>query len=170
MNHIEENNIDKLAMSTGPVFILSYGRSGSTLLRYIIDTHPKIVCPAEINLGSLCDSLFHTIYYTIGQLSQSSNDVEKKQDSLIKTRHVVMSLMGEYTQAKGKEIWCERSPLTIDHLSIIDKLFPDAKYICLHRNFLDFAYSFLTLNRFVGGDVIVPYVHRNLKWTPKSGQ
>lgn len=161
MNHPRVSEIDGLTAPSQPIFILSYGRAGSTLLRYIVDTHPKIVCPAEINLGGLCDSLYHTIYYTIGQLSKTSSGTEREQASLVKTRKIVMSLMGEYTQAKGKIIWCERSPLTIDYLSIIDKLFPDAKYICLYRNCLDFANSFLTLNRFECGSVIAPYIHRN---------
>jgi protein-tyrosine sulfotransferase len=155
------NSTCELAKSFQPIFILSYGRSGSTLLRYILDSHPQIACPAEINLGILCDSLFHTIFYTVGQLQKHSISDEVERVSLIKTREIVMSLMNEYARAKGKSLWCERSPLTLDYLLIIDKLFPDAKYLCLYRNCIDFSSSYLTLNRFAGGDVLVPYVHRN---------
>src|SRR5215472_16177024 len=35
------------------VFIVSPARSGSTLLRYLLDAHPDIVSPAELNLSAL---------------------------------------------------------------------------------------------------------------------
>jgi protein-tyrosine sulfotransferase len=161
MNHTKVDSIDGLSMNLQPIFILSYGRSGSTLLRYVVDTHPDITCPGEINLGKLCDSLFHTVYYTTGQLTNNKDKYEWEQTSITKTREIIISLMNEYTRGKEKKIWCERSPLTIDHLPIIYKLFPNAKYICLYRNALDFAHSMLNLNRFITGDVLTPYVHRN---------
>jgi hypothetical protein len=34
-----------------PIFILSCYRSGSTLLRYILDSHPDVYCPPELSLG-----------------------------------------------------------------------------------------------------------------------
>ena len=35
--------------SRAPVFILTGSRSGSTLLRFILDTHPDLACPPETN-------------------------------------------------------------------------------------------------------------------------
>lgn len=146
MNQVRIDNFEGLARYSRPIFILSYGRSGSTLLRYIVDTHPLITCPGELDLGILSNHLFHTIYYTIGQLSKSSDKLERERESLAKTRQIVMSLMGEYAKARKSNL--VRSPLTIDHLSIIHKVFPDARYICLYRSCLDVAYSFITLDRF----------------------
>ena len=40
-----------------PIFIASHARTGSTLLRYIIDTHPALCCPPELALGQLCSAL-----------------------------------------------------------------------------------------------------------------
>jgi len=37
-----------------PVFVLCNGRSGSTLLRFLLDAHPDLACPPETNLPSLC--------------------------------------------------------------------------------------------------------------------
>jgi hypothetical protein len=33
------------------------GRSGSTLLRLILDTHPDLACPPETNIPALCSQL-----------------------------------------------------------------------------------------------------------------
>src|SRR6185437_13455843 len=43
--------------SGGPVFVLCMGRSGSTLLRFILDAHPSLACPPETNLGQLFGQL-----------------------------------------------------------------------------------------------------------------
>src|SRR5713226_1723784 len=40
-----------------PVFVLCCGRSGSTLLRFLLDAHPDLACPPETNLTALCAHL-----------------------------------------------------------------------------------------------------------------
>src|SRR5215469_17608838 len=40
-----------------PVFVLCHGRSGSTLLRFLLDAHPELACPPETNLPGLCVQL-----------------------------------------------------------------------------------------------------------------
>jgi Sulfotransferase family len=40
-----------------PVFVLCNGRSGSTLLRFLLDAHPDLACPPETNLPDLCAQL-----------------------------------------------------------------------------------------------------------------
>jgi Sulfotransferase family len=40
-----------------PVFVLCMGRSGSTLLRFLLDAHPELACPPETSLPALCAQL-----------------------------------------------------------------------------------------------------------------
>ena len=40
-----------------PVFVLCCGRSGSTLLRFLLDAHPDLACPPETNMAALCAQL-----------------------------------------------------------------------------------------------------------------
>jgi sulfotransferase family protein len=40
-----------------PVFVLCMGRSGSTLLRFLLDAHPELACPPETSLPELCGQL-----------------------------------------------------------------------------------------------------------------
>jgi hypothetical protein len=44
-------------LSADPVFVLCNGRSGSTLLRFLLDAHPDLACPPETNLPALCAQL-----------------------------------------------------------------------------------------------------------------
>src|ERR1017187_4708015 len=43
-----------------PVFVLCCGRSGSTLLRFLLDAHPDLACPPETNMAVLCAHLAST--------------------------------------------------------------------------------------------------------------
>ena len=40
-----------------PVFVLCMGRSGSTLLRFLLDAHPELACPPETSMPALCGQL-----------------------------------------------------------------------------------------------------------------
>ena len=130
---------------TCPIFILSCERSGSTLLRYIVDTHPDVACPGELNLGDLCNVLYHSTYYSLGQVV-ASEEIERVSRTIEKVRQIISALMAEYTAAKGKRLWCDKSPENLRTLELLDSVFPDAKYICLHRNCMDVVHSCLEVN------------------------
>jgi protein-tyrosine sulfotransferase len=124
-----------------PIFILSCVRSGSTMLRCIVDTHPNLCSPGHLGLGPLCAQLYSTAYYSLGQLPGMETEAKRDQLAIEEVRRVVTDLMGRYAQGKGKKNWCEKSTVNIDYLDVLTKVFPEAKYICLYRNCLDVAYS-----------------------------
>ena len=84
-----------------PIFIICCERSGSSLLRYIIDTHPDIASPAELNLGEVCRSLYYLFKGTIGEVSRLS-DTEKNNLVIAEVRRIVSGIMGDYITAKQK--------------------------------------------------------------------
>jgi protein-tyrosine sulfotransferase len=124
-----------------PIFVLSPARSGSTLMRYIIDTHPEICSPAELQLGELSEKLYLTVNGTLGQICVTSDDEERERIVLAEVRRVISELMGTYTKAKGKRLWCEKTPWNLQYLELLSSVFPDAKYICLYRNCMDVVHS-----------------------------
>lgn len=125
-----------------PVFILSCERSGSTLLRMIIDTHSQIACPAQAYLGPTCRSLYDTIRFSVGQRFDGS---ERDRDAQVlqEVRAIVDGLMQRYASMRGKRLWCEKTTLNVDFLDILSKVFPDARYLCLYRNSMDVVQSCL---------------------------
>lgn len=146
---------------THPTFILSCERSGSTLLRYIVDTHPDIACPAELRLGKLCLALYHSAYYSVGQVV-ASEEIERSSLVIEKVRESVSALMAEYTAVRGKRLWCEKSPENLQALEILDTVFPDAKYICLHRNCMDVVHSCIEVSSRNGFMIdFAPYLTKN---------
>src|SRR5580692_4286505 len=58
-----------------PVFVLCAGRSGSTLLRFLLDAHPDLACPPETRLPWLARQLATawTVIEDAGPTGQSGN-------------------------------------------------------------------------------------------------
>ena len=129
--------------SPSPIFILSTPRSGSTLLRYILDTHPEVCCPSEIMLGVLCEDLYLVLSLTLGQTQPEPGSPESDRVVRREARRIIDGIMGSYAAAKNKRIWCEKSPRNLNHLEDLTAIFPDAKFICLYRHCMDVVHSYM---------------------------
>ena len=140
-----------------PVFVLSCERSGSTLLRYIVDTHPQVCSPAHLHLGELCRSLYTSLFYSLGQ---TIDEPERDKLVLAETRRIVDDFMGRYVNAKGKQIWCEKTTDNLRYLRFLRDVFPDARYICLYRNCMDVVHSSIECSRFGFMPELAPYVQK----------
>ncbi|MEA2604965.1 MAG: hypothetical protein QOF89_5957 [Acidobacteriota bacterium] len=130
-----------------PIFILSCNRAGSTLLRFILDTHPDVYCPPELFLGQAAHSL---AIFLCGLEGRSSYfETEGKiyvTDAIAETlRAVISDRLSAHTARRGKRLWCEKTPQNIHHLKLLDILFPRAKHLCLHRHCLDVVASALQM-------------------------
>jgi hypothetical protein len=143
-----------------PVFIFSSARSGSTLLRYIIDTHPAVCCPAELNLGSLCEGLYWAAFDTIGQVAEVSSEGERELIAIREVRRIVGGLMGRYAEAKGKQTWCEKTPMNLVYREVLGAVFPEARYVCLYRNCADVVHSCMEFSQRKNVGELAPYFHR----------
>ena len=140
-----------------PVFVLSCERSGSTLLRYIIDTHPQICSPAHLHLGQLCRSLYTSVFYSLGQTMEEAT---RERLVAVETRRIVDELMERYVRAKGKRMWCEKTTENLQYLKILSDVFPDARYICLYRNCMDVVHSSIECSRLGFIPELAPYVQK----------
>jgi len=127
-----------------PVFILSLKRSGSTLLRNIIDSHPEVFA-SSFWVGQLCQALNFTSYVAVNHLPTGLSESQRQVAALGKTREYVTALLDQYTVAGNARIWCDKTLSNLDYLEIIDKVFNDAKYICLYRNCSDVVQSYLSM-------------------------
>lgn len=176
---MENSNNSYMEPIKQPIFILSCVRSGSTMLRCIVDTHPNLCSPGHLNLGSLCADLYTTAYYSLGKLPDIETEEQRDQLAIKETQRVVTDLLGRYAQGKGKRNWCEKSTVNIDYLKILIKIFPQAKYICLYRNCLDVAYSCIKFSPLGYMSELASYVQKcptNLvaamidNWLEKNGK
>src|SRR5579864_7818085 len=124
-----------------PIFILSNFRSGSTLLRYALDAHPSICCPAELRLAAFSRDIFRVIELTSTAAPSVMDDEMPLRLGAV--RAVVDQLMQAYCRRKGKHRWCDKSPANTAIVFVLTSVFPDAQYICLHRHGLDQVHSAL---------------------------
>lgn len=130
-----------------PVFIFSMARCGSTLLRYILNTHEDLWCPPEIELINVIRSLWHTfsILYNGDPSCMGTTRLEEKVG--IEIRQTINNIMRSFIKGRSKT-WCDKSVITIDDISLVRKIFPRAKYIYLYRHCMDYIYSIMEATKF----------------------
>jgi Sulfotransferase family len=124
-----------------PVFILTASRSGSTLLRFILDSHPELACPAETSVASACRQLIGTldVLETAGS-GQSQSVMSAASPSptvLASVRSVIDAAYGRYLRRRGKRRWCDKSLDTYQFAEIMAQIYPEARFICLYRHCMD---------------------------------
>ncbi|MEV6121789.1 sulfotransferase [Streptomyces sp. NPDC052077] len=120
-----------------PVFIMSLMRSGSTLLRCVLDTHPLIHSPHELHLGGLGAHLKK------GQLTRlSARKLGLRQTDL--TYLLWDSLLHRELRRSGKRIIVEKTPANIFIHDDLARCWPGARYIFLRRHPADVVRSLVT--------------------------
>ena len=138
-----------------PILILCRDRSGSTLLRFIMDSHTMVCCPPELNIGPLSKVLQHTIEFS---LAASLTKDQRVAAVAREIRKSIEAIMQRYAVTKGKQVWCEKSTTSMPFLELLATVFPDARYLCLHRNSMDVVHSTLEASRYEWIPTVWEYV------------
>ncbi len=120
-----------------PIFVLCYARSGSTLVRYVLDTHPQIVCPPELHLLLTAHRLAWIFEHTAKAPGGGDQPSDAKAYATERVRETVSSIMDEHAARAGKLVWAEKSVSSIDYIGLLQELYPQARLICLHRQASD---------------------------------
>lgn len=130
-----------------PGFIVGVYRSGTTLLRFVLDSHPNIAVPPESNFINGLADLWRSEWYRKG-----FSGVGVDEAGLVaRLRDFAGDIFDAYAQAKGKGRWFDKTPSYAEQLEFLDTLFgPECRYLMLYRHGLDVATS---LTRMQGGDV-----------------
>jgi Sulfotransferase family len=123
-----------------PVFVLTSSRSGSTLLRFILDSHPELACPPETLVSSSCASLLRSwaILEDAGSEGKPSADRGQVPAAGIAVVQSAMDqLFGAYLRRRDKRRWCDKSLDSHMYAELIAQAYPKAKFICLYRHCMD---------------------------------
>lgn len=124
-------------LSCEPGFIVSASRSGSTLLRLIVDSHSRLCSPPESNFLVTLKPLLAS-----PQVVRGLSDMGfRPQHVIARTREFAAWFYGSYARSVGKSRWVDKSGGTAYHLDFVRRLFPEAKFIMLYRHPLDVAES-----------------------------
>ena len=144
-------------MSTPPVVVLGVRRSGTTLLRVMLDRHPALAIPDEsyfipqladrhrgpIDVASFVDDLRRLP--TLREWGIEISDVEPRLEPGMAPGDAIAAVYLAYAAARGKERWGDKTPMYMQHLGTLERLFPEAVYVHLIRDGRDAAVSFLEM-------------------------
>jgi Sulfotransferase family len=123
-----------------PVFVLCNGRSGSTLLRFLLDAHPELACPPETNLPALCAQLA-TVWSLIEGAPLSPNRGDEPPEipdaAIAGIRATMDRMVGSYLERRGKKRYCDKSLGTARFADLLLRVYPEARFICLYRHPMD---------------------------------
>jgi hypothetical protein len=153
-------------MTDRPVFLVGFPRSGTTLLRLMLHSHPRIAMPHET--GFLPEAYLERKRF--GDLTQEANRrrlarfiVERKAsrfhllglDPAVVTERIVSApptlgsalaaVYSAYAERFGKPRWGDKRPSLVRWIDVVLRLFPDAQIINIVRDGRDPIASLLDM-------------------------
>jgi len=145
-----------------PIFIIGTERSGTNLLRLILNSHSAISVPHPPHIMKL----FSPLVPFYGNLAKDLNfkrliadvcrmvelhpypwEITLDRERIYRdaaARELIciyFAIYDQYLEHSGKERWCCKSTFMIDHVADILRFYPDARFIFLTRDGRDVAVS-----------------------------
>lgn len=128
------------------IIVLGTPRSGTTLLRRLLDAHPNIACSAETCIFSACAHFLHSEQVSdgldFGVLTGLAFAGFKPSEVHERLRKLAFDFKREHASHQGKKRWAEKTAVDSFHIEKIEELCGDKiQFICLVRHGLDVACS-----------------------------
>lgn len=124
------------------MFVLCTSRSGSTLLRFVLDAHPDLACPPEMKLPFVLAQLARLWSATDGLGRESANGGPAiSEAAAVGIRQTMDQMIGPYLARRGKTRYCDKNLGTEPHVETLLAVYPEAKFICLYRHPMDMIAS-----------------------------
>lgn len=128
------------------IIILGCPRSGTTLLRRLLNAHQDLCSPGETFLFKACASFFEADkishgfdYGVLGALAGLGFDEE---DTMGRLRKFCTGFYEELAARDNKKYWVAKTAIDSFYMDTIEALFADrAKFICVTRHGLDVVCS-----------------------------
>lgn len=117
--------VDYARLVPSPVFVLSSERSGSTLLRALLDSHSAIHAPHELHLRQLKVQAPELATLAMADLGFRRRDLE----NLLWDRMLHLRLV-----TSGKQIIVDKTPHNLKAWRRIHDYWPDARFLFLFRH------------------------------------
>jgi hypothetical protein len=142
---------------TRPLVLLGVSRSGTTLLRVILDRSPGLAIPDEsffvpllarrhgrvIDAERFLDDVARIP--TVRDWGLTVADVAPRVRAGMATGEAVAAIFEAYASKAGKPRWGDKTPMYMRHMALLEELFPTAQYVHLVRDGRDAALSFLDM-------------------------
>ena len=142
---------------SAPLIVLGVRRSGTTLLRVMLDRNSRLAVPDESyfvpqlanrHRGAVDPREFVEDLRRLPTLREwgvSPDEVGGRLRPGMSSGEAIAAVFEAYAATKGKERWGDKTPLYMQHLRTLERLFPDARFVHLIRDGRDAALSFLSM-------------------------
>jgi hypothetical protein len=139
------------------VIVLGVRRSGTTLLRVMLDRNPALAVPDEsyfvpqlarrhrgrVDPVAFVDDLRRLP--TLVEWGLAPDAVAARLRPGMATGAAIAAVFEAYAAERGKLRWGDKTPLYMQHLTLLERLFPSARFVHLVRDGRDAALSFLSV-------------------------
>jgi len=147
-----------------PIFIVGVGRSGTTLIRQMLNSHSNIAIPYEShfitkyqdninaygnlstpeNLNILVNDILQEPILKLWDVEVSVEQIVSQIGNTVTLESVIDAFFSSYASTHSKARWGDKSDY-LDRMYKIRKLFPDAKFIHIIRDGRDVTNSVLKM-------------------------
>lgn len=142
-------------------FVVGVRRSGTTLLRLMLDSHPELAIPlethfvpelidaaSELRPGVSADSLADVMisHQRWGDFRLDANELRERLRRLEQPApgNVVRTFYSLYAEHQAKSRWGDKTPKYLSHMRKIEEALPEARFVHLIRDGRDAALSVLS--------------------------
>jgi hypothetical protein len=147
--------------STAPIFVVGCHRSGTTLLRFALDSHPRIACPPETKFLAGLGTL---VAYPQALDGLAAMGVTRRE-LLDRLAEMTDDWYSRFARSNGKLRWADKTPNYFRCLYFIDALFRNRPlYIIIVRHPVD---TVVSLSEFVSR---WPTTDPDLRQASRSGR
>jgi hypothetical protein len=139
------------------VIVLGVRRSGTTLLRVMLDRNRELAIPDESyfvpqlatrHRGRVAVDAFVDDLRRLPALREWEVDPEAVRARLrpgVAPGFAIAAVFEAYAEGRGKHRWGDKTPLYMRHLPLLEQLFPEARFVHLVRDGRDACLSYLAV-------------------------
>jgi hypothetical protein len=118
-----------------PIFLVGCQRSGTTLLRLVLDSHSRISCGPETRFLPDLRRIVDRDWPRLARFGFP------REDWLRRIADFFGGVHADYARGRGKERWADKTPLYALSLDFVTEVFPDAQIVHLIRDGRDVVVS-----------------------------
>lgn len=115
-----------------PIFLLGTQRSGTTLMRLILDSHRRIAIGHESGFMRAVEATKNLPDYIYGERWYQRFGIGD-DDMNDRLRDFYSGIFGHYAGSRGKPRWGEKTPDNMFFLNELEAIFPNAQFVCTVR-------------------------------------
>lgn len=142
----------RLGSDSRPFFVVGCPRSGTTLVRLMLDKHPHLAVPPETHFVVQGSGPHEPVDAALERILAHSRfpdlnlAADRVRDEVARQRpgnypDLVRCLYGLFARDRGKQRWGDKTPHYVNHVPRLLELFPDAQFVHVIRDGREVAAS-----------------------------